>query len=84
MFVGDLSSVIGFSSFSVLFYYAVAHLSALGQPADQRLLLRALPVLGLLLCLVLALSVPGPAVAVSTAILLLAVVARRFFRVESK
>jgi APA family basic amino acid/polyamine antiporter len=84
VFVGDLSSVIGFSSFSVLFYYAVAHLSALGQPADQRLLPRALPVLGLLLCLVLALSVPGPAVAVSTAILLLAVVARRFFRVESE
>jgi APA family basic amino acid/polyamine antiporter len=83
VFVGDLSSVIGFSSFSVLFYYAVAHLSALGQPADQRLLPQALPIVGLLLCLVLALSVPGPAVAVSTAILLLAVVARRFFRVDS-
>ena len=34
VFVGDLSSVIGFSSFSVLFYYAVAHLSALAQPTE--------------------------------------------------
>jgi APA family basic amino acid/polyamine antiporter len=84
VFVGDLSSVIGFSSFSVLFYYAVAHLSALGQPADQRLLPNALPMLGLALCLLLALSVPGPAVPVSTAILVAAVVARRFLRVESK
>ena len=84
VFVGDLSSVIGFSSFSVLFYYSVAHLSALGQPVEQRVLPQALPVLGLLLCLLLAISVPGPAVAVSTAILLVAVVARRLFRVESR
>ena len=84
VFVGDLSSVIGFSSFSVLFYYSVAHLSALGQPVEQRVLPQALPVLGLVLCLLLAISVPGPAVAVSTAILLVAVVARRLFRVESR
>jgi APA family basic amino acid/polyamine antiporter len=83
VFVGDLSSVIGFSSFSVLFYYAVAHLSAFGQPAEQRLLPQVIPALGLVLCLLLALSVPGPAVAVSTLTLLAAVVARRFFRVES-
>ncbi|CAB4634409.1 unannotated protein [freshwater metagenome] len=83
VFIGDLSSVIGFSSFSVLFYYSVAHLSALGQPAEQRFLPRFLPVLGLVLCLLLAVSVPGPAVIVSTAILLTAVVARRYFRVES-
>lgn len=84
VFVGDLSSVIGFSSFSVLVYYSVAHLSALGQPVEQRVLPQALPVLGLSLCLVLAISVPGPAVAVSTAILVLAVVARRLFRIESR
>ncbi len=84
VFVGDLSSVIGFSSFSVLFYYAVAHLSALGQPAEQRLLPKALPVVGLALCLLLALSVPGPAVAVSTAILLAAVVTRRILRLDSR
>jgi APA family basic amino acid/polyamine antiporter len=84
VFVGDLSSVIGFSSFSVLFYYAVSHLSALGLPAQHRLLPRALAVTGLALCLLLAVSVPGPAVAVSTAILLAAVVTRRILRVDSR
>lgn len=84
VFVGDLSSVIGFSSFSVLFYYSVAHLSALGQPVGQRVVPQALPVLGLVLCLLLAISVPGPAVAVSTAILVVAVVARRLFRLDSR
>ena len=84
VFVGDLSSVIGFSSFSVLFYYSVAHLSALEQPFEQRVVPQALPVLGLVLCLLLAVSVPGPAVAVSTAILVVAVVARRLFRLDSR
>lgn len=84
LFVGDLSSVIGFSSFSVLFYYSVAHLSALGQPSDERLLPQGIPALGLALCLLLALSVPGPAVVVSVAILVVAVVARRLFRLDSR
>ncbi len=84
LFVGDLSSVIGFSSFSVLFYYSVAHLSALGQSADERLLPQGIPALGLALCLLLALSVPGPAVVVSVAILVVAVVARRLFRLDSR
>ena len=84
LLVGDLSSVIGFSSFSVLFYYSVAHLSALGQPTDERLLPQGIPALGLALCLLLALSVPGPAVVVSVAILVVAVVARRLFRLDSR
>jgi basic amino acid/polyamine antiporter, APA family len=84
VFVGDLSSVIGFSSFSVLFYYALAHLSALGQPRAERLLSPVVQILGFALCLLLALSVPGPAVVVSTLILVVAIVIRRLFRVESK
>jgi APA family basic amino acid/polyamine antiporter len=84
LLVGDLSSVIGFSSFSVLFYYSVAHLSALGQPAEERLLTQGIPALGLALCLLLAFSVPGPAVVVSTVILVAAVVARRLFRLDSR
>jgi APA family basic amino acid/polyamine antiporter len=84
VFVGDLSSVIGFSSFSVIFYYALAHLSALGQPRAERLLSPAVQILGFALCLLLAISVPGPAVIVSTLILVVAIVTRRLFRVESK
>jgi APA family basic amino acid/polyamine antiporter len=81
--IGNLSWVIGFSSFSVLFYYAIAHLSALGQPKAERLLPVALPILGLILCAVLAFSVPGPAAAVST-VILLAVMALRWVAKRGK
>ena len=40
----DLRGAIGFSSFGVLVYYAVANLSALRQPAEQRRWPRALQV----------------------------------------
>ena len=54
--IGGIVWVIGFSSFSVLFYYAVGHLAAMAQPSSQRLVPRMLNVLGLLLCLTLAIS----------------------------
>ena len=70
--VGNLSWVIGFSSFSVLFYYSIGHLSALRQPCGVRIFPRWLAILGFLLCWSLMLTVPGPAVPVSVAILVLA------------
>lgn len=84
VFAGNLSAVIGFSSFSVLFYYALAHVSALGQPRGERIQAPVIQIVGFALCLLLAFSVPGPAVIVSTTILLVAIVIRRLFRIESK
>ena len=77
--VGDLRWVIGFSSFSVLFYYSVGHLSALrqGKPSVTQ---RIVAVAGLLLCAALAVSVPGPALPISAAIVAGALVVRRLFR----
>ncbi|GAA0915184.1 APC family permease [Nonomuraea longicatena] len=57
--VADLRGAIGFSSFGVLVYYAIANASALTLPGAYR---RVLPVLGLALCLVLAFSLPWTAV----------------------
>jgi APA family basic amino acid/polyamine antiporter len=54
----DLRGAIGFSSFGVLVYYAVANLSALRQPAAERRWPRALQVLGLLGCLTMAAALP--------------------------
>ena len=82
----NLAWAIGFSSFSVLFYYAVAHLSvcymrAANIDSKPRLwLARFMPIVGILLCLALAISVPGPAFAVSSAVLVAAVLLRRLFR----
>jgi APA family basic amino acid/polyamine antiporter len=64
----DLRGVIGFSSFGVLTYYAVANASAWTQPAEQRRWPRALNLLGLAGCVVLAFTLPADAVVAGVAI----------------
>jgi APA family basic amino acid/polyamine antiporter len=54
----DLRGVIGFSSFGVLTYYAVANAAALTQTSEHRRYPRAVAVLGLVGCLALAWAVP--------------------------
>jgi len=75
--VGDLTWVIGFSSFSVLFYYSIGHLSVLRQGADERVAPRWVAAVGFVLCWALAFTVPGPAVPVSLGIIAVALVVRR-------
>lgn len=54
----DLREVIGFSSFGVLLYYAVANAAAITQPDTQRRYPPALAWTGLLLCLTLTATLP--------------------------
>jgi basic amino acid/polyamine antiporter, APA family len=54
----DLRGVIGFSSFGVLTYYAIANASAFTQPRAQRRWPRALNVLGVVGCAILAVTLP--------------------------
>ena len=63
--VADVRGVIGFSSFAVLVYYAVANASAWTIGG------RVIPAIGLLGCVVLAVALPGQAVAAGAAVLLL-------------
>ncbi|WP_405085243.1 APC family permease [Microbispora sp. NBC_01389] len=58
----DLRGVIGFSSFGVLVYYAVANASAFTQPASERRWPRALNLLGVAGCLTLIATLPWPSV----------------------
>jgi APA family basic amino acid/polyamine antiporter len=62
----DLRGVIAFSSFGVLVYYAIANASAYTQPAEDRRWPRALNVVGLVGCTVLAATLP-PASALAAA-----------------
>jgi APA family basic amino acid/polyamine antiporter len=57
----DLRGVIGFSSFGVLVYYAIANASAFTQPAADRRWPRWLNVAGFVACLLLAATLPLPA-----------------------
>jgi APA family basic amino acid/polyamine antiporter len=56
--VADLRGAIGFSSFAVLTYYAIANAAAWTQPDDQRRWPRWLQAVGLTGCTVLAFTLP--------------------------
>lgn len=64
----DLRGAIGFSSFGVLVYYAVANASALTLRRDEGAPPRPLPVVGLAGCLLLAATLPGPSVLAGLAV----------------
>ena len=78
--LGALAWVIGFSSFSVLLYYAIGHLSSMRQPSAERVMPRWLNVLAAMLCLVLIAAVPGPAIPVSLVLIAIALAARQLAR----
>ncbi|MDQ1017078.1 APC family permease [Streptomyces afghaniensis] len=69
----DVRGAIGFSSFGVLAYYAVANASA--WTLDSAPTARAVPVVGLLGCAVLAFSLPGVSVVVGAGVLVVGAVA---------
>ncbi|GGP50034.1 hypothetical protein GCM10010185_22780 [Saccharothrix coeruleofusca] len=67
----DLRGAIGFSSFAVLVYYAVANASAWTLRVDEGRPPRAVPVVGLLGCLLLAATLPTASVLSGAAVLAL-------------
>ncbi|MFG2572931.1 APC family permease [Streptomyces sp. NPDC048481] len=69
----DVRGAIGFSSFGVLAYYAVANASA--WTLDSAPVKRVLPTLGLLGCLILAFALPAVSVAAGAGVLAVGVVA---------
>ncbi|MEU4421736.1 APC family permease [Actinoplanes sp. NPDC024001] len=81
--VADVRSAIGFSSFAVLVYYAVANASAWTLRPGEGRPVRLIPALGLTGCLVLAFALPLPSVIAGASVLAagaLAYGARRAFR----
>jgi APA family basic amino acid/polyamine antiporter len=65
----DLRGAIGFSSFGVLTYYAVANVSAFTQDAQHRRWPRALNVLGLVGCVGLVVALPVSSIVAGVAVL---------------
>jgi APA family basic amino acid/polyamine antiporter len=78
--VADVRTAVGFSSFAVLTYYAVANLAALTQGPDDRRWPRGLQVLGLVGCLTLAASLPLASVRAGSAVLVVGLVGRAVAR----
>jgi APA family basic amino acid/polyamine antiporter len=74
--VVDLRGAIGFSSFAVLVYYAIANASAWTLPRSEGRPPRALAGAGVAGCLLLAFTLPTASVAVGAAVLVTGVVLR--------
>jgi len=72
----DVRAVIGFSSFGVLVYYAVANAAAVTQDATHRRWPRALHLFGIVGCLVLVVTLPWAAVAVGVCVFAVGVLGR--------
>ena len=76
----NLIWVIGFSSFSVLIYYGIGHLSSIRQPKNERLMPRWLNWLGVALCCGLVSAIPGPAIPVSIILVVSAIAIRTWLQ----
>jgi APA family basic amino acid/polyamine antiporter len=76
----DLRGAIGFSSFGVLLYYAIANGSAYTQSADHRRWPRVLNVAGLVGCVVLVVTLPLSAVVAGAVVLAVGVAGRAVAR----
>jgi basic amino acid/polyamine antiporter, APA family len=76
----DLRGAIGFSSFGVLIYYAIANAAAFTQTGEARRWPRWLNLLGMVGCLVLVATLPGQAVGVGILVLTVGIVGRLLAR----
>ena len=80
----DLRGIIGFSSFGVLIYYAIANASAYTQPRAERRWPRALNVIGVAGCLLLVATLPWQSALVGVGVFIIGLtgraIARRQFR----
>jgi APA family basic amino acid/polyamine antiporter len=75
LLVADVRGAIGFSSFAVLLYYALANASAWTLPREQRRWFRAISAVGLVGCVVVAVSLPLQSVVGGLVLLALGLVA---------
>lgn len=72
----DLRGAIGFSSFGVLVYYAIANASAFTQTGVQRRWPRALNMFGLIGCLALIVTLPAQSIVVALVIFAIGITGR--------
>ena len=79
----DVRSAIGFSSFAVLIYYAIANASAFTLRPDENRPARLIPIIGFLGCVVLALTLPLTSVVSGAAVIAIGIAAYTLRRTDS-
>jgi basic amino acid/polyamine antiporter, APA family len=77
---GTLEGVASAASFTILVYYGIANLAALRMPSSAKLYSDIIPVVGLIACVTLALSLDGSVVTAGLAVLAAGLTGRGLFR----
>jgi APA family basic amino acid/polyamine antiporter len=73
---GTLGGVVAAAAFAILIYYGIANVAALRMPAEAKIVPNAIPMAGIAICALLALSLPWRTVATGLVILGAGVLAR--------
>lgn len=74
--VGTLRGVASAAAFTILVYYLIANLSALRMPAEKKLYPNFIPVVGIIACVLLPLSLPVDTIATGVVLLALGLLVR--------
>jgi APA family basic amino acid/polyamine antiporter len=82
--IADLRNAIGFSSFAILTYYAIANAASFTLPGHQRRWRRPLAVIGATGCALLALTLPLGTVLTGATVLVLGLLGRVIRTVRSR
>lgn len=77
---GTLEFVVSAAAFTILIYYGIANICALKLQKDEKLYPKWVAVLGLVFCVVMALSLPAPTIVSGLGVLALGFVLRALFR----
>lgn len=88
IWTGELTFITQTASFTILIYYSIANLAALRLDKKDHFLPRWIPWAGLILCILMAFSLPAPSILAGLSLLLighlLRIIMRNFFKVESE
>jgi len=77
---GSLRAVASAASFTILIYYGIANVAALRMPREQKLYSDVVPLVGLISCGVLAMSLALPVIATGSGVLIVGFAIRQLVR----
>ena len=77
--IGSFEFIVRASTFTILLYYSITNIAAIKQPKKDRMYGRLIPVLGLIGCLAMSVSLPLNVIILGIGLLVVGFVIRAFF-----
>ena len=78
--IGNFDFVVRAASFTILLYYSITNIAALKQPINEQIYGKAIPVLGLIGCVLMSVSLPLNVIITGVGLLLVGFLLRFLFR----